>query len=120
MASSTNGRSRRSVRRRRGSSPRLADRPTVPQVRPWIETLYALEGCTIGGPLHSVLDDGNLKDGHLQSVIDTEGRSLYGTWDDDAAFLGVMIATRMLQMTGTQRRKLSQGDYYPWSSTSRA
>ena len=110
MGSSTNGRSRQGVRRRRGSSPRLPDRPTVPEVIPLIECLWGIKGCGVGGPLHAVIDDGNLKDGHIQWAIDHAHEVDW--WSEEAANLGIEIARRMLQMTGTQRRKLADHNYY--------
>jgi hypothetical protein len=83
-----------------------------------IQRLWKMEGCGVGGPLHAVIDDGNLKDGHIQSVIDRAGTGeIAGIpiwWSKDAEDLGVEIARLMLQMTGTQRRKLADHNYYAY------
>jgi hypothetical protein len=73
-----------------------ANRPTVPQVLPFVRAYYNDHGA--GGSLHIVLDDGNLEDGSVQFCIDSaEERG-------DAA--GAALGRLLLQMTRTQRAKV--------------
>ena len=83
----------------RGPIPdKAADRPTVPEVRELVRAYYEKEGNSCGGNLHIVLDDGNLSDSCVQFCLD----QVHADEDED----GVRIAELMLQMTGTQRRKV--------------
>ena len=73
-----------------------------------------MDKCSIGGPLHIVTEDGNLEDGHLRWIRDEGAWMSERIWPDEAAALGQKIADLMLQMTGTQRRKLAGRSYYDW------
>lgn len=42
----------------------------VEEVRELIHALYELDGCSCGGPLHIVTDDGNIEDCHIRWCID--------------------------------------------------
>ncbi len=72
------------------------DRPRVPDVLP--RAAAYLRRNWSGGPLHVVLDDGNLGPAHIRycraEAVEQE--------DDDA----VWLMDRMLEMTPTQRRRL--------------
>lgn len=72
------------------------DRPTVDQIAPLVRLLYAdhAAGCC----LHIALDDGNLKDRHIEFCLRcarVRGHALCE-----------QIASAMLKMTPTQRRRL--------------
>lgn len=73
-----------------------ADRPTVPQVLPFVRAYY--NDHSVGGSLHIVLDDGNLEDGHIRFCIDSANER------GDAA--GAMLGRLLLEMTRTQRTKV--------------
>jgi hypothetical protein len=74
------------------------ERPTVPDVLPLAYAYYEKPGNSAGGSLHSVLDDGNLEEHHVLSAFDRA--AVRGDLD------GCVLATMMLAMTGTQRRKV--------------
>lgn len=74
------------------------DRPTVPEVLPLVEAYYRKPGNAVGGVLHIVLDDGNVKDDHVRFCLDEA--LLDG--DEDGAHL----ARLLLRMTKTQRSKI--------------
>lgn len=88
------------------------DRPTVPEVLPLVRELY--RESEAGGPLHIVLDDGNISDEYVQWCIN-EAIPQYGeNWHatpDPVRDLCYRIAAMMLQMTTTQRRKLVSLSY---------
>lgn len=78
-------------------------RPTTDQVIPLVNELYGLPGAEVGGPLHVVLDDGNLETYFIQSCIDDKPMHSYSA---EVLVLSKRIAEAMLQMTMTQRRKV--------------
>lgn len=81
----------------RGPIPdRSASRPTVSDVLPLVEAYYVDH--PTGGSLHIVLDDGNLADRHVEFCRD------FARERGDAR--GVRIATALLRMTRTQRRRI--------------
>lgn len=73
-------------------------RPKVPEVREMAKAYCERPGNGAGGNLHTVLDDGNLRDRDLRWSLE-HARSV---GDDEAA----RIAEAMLKMTPTQRRKV--------------
>ena len=75
-------------------------KPTVPEVQPYVNAYYAMEGNGAGGSLHIVLDDGNVNDGHVQFCIE------FAQERDDPD--GVLLARVLLAMSPTQRLKLSR------------
>ncbi len=79
----------------------MSDRPTVPEVVPLVDAYYAKPGNSVGGSLHTVLDDGNLRDSHIAYCRETAEKN------GDSA--GVHIANLLLQMSMTQRRKVYRG-----------
>jgi hypothetical protein len=82
-----------------------ADRPTVPQVLPFVRAYY--NDHAAGGSLHIALDDGNLEDGNIQYCIDSANER----GDDAGAALGRLL----LEMTRTQRAKVYR---MKWSAKS--
>ena len=74
-------------------------KPTVPEVMPLVREYY--EDNYAGGSLHIVLDDGNIRDSDLEFCL--KEAELAG---DERA---IKIAKLMLQMSKTQRKKLSRG-----------
>jgi hypothetical protein len=86
------------------------DRPTVPQVLPFVRAYYNDHGA--GGSLHVVLDDGNLDDGYVQGCIE---------WAEERGDApGAALARLLLQMTLTQRNKVyrlkwRQPNMEPWA-----
>lgn len=75
------------------------NRPTVPEVAPLVHAYYDKPGNSAGGNLHVVLDDGNFEDSFIEHSLDRATK----IGDSDA----VKIAELMLQMSMTQRRKLT-------------
>jgi hypothetical protein len=59
----------------------------------------------IGGALHIVTDDGNLDDSHVEWCI------TYAVSQDD--YYGAALALLLMQMTRTQRGKVSK-EWYDW------
>ena len=59
---------------------------------------YSIEGNSIGGSLHIVLDDGNIEDDNIQFCIN------YAKENDDIK--GVELAELIFQCSYTQRKKL--------------
>lgn len=81
----------------------MRTKPTIPEVMPLVKAYRALPGNSVGGSLHVVLDDGNIDDG---SVIHC--RRYASERRDDK---GVELADLLLQMSKTQRRKISARFY---------
>jgi hypothetical protein len=75
-------------------------RPKVPFVSAMVRKFYDQPGNEAGGLLHVVLDDGNLEDSHIDYARD---RAL-----DACDYRAWLIATCLLQMTPTQRRKVQR------------
>lgn len=73
-------------------------KPTVPEVLPLLQAYYRKPGNHDGGLLHVVIDDGNVRDCFVQSALE-EARQ---EGDEDAE----RLASLLLQMSQTQRRKL--------------
>lgn len=75
------------------------EKPTVPEVLPLVQAYYAMPGNSAGGSLHLVLDDGNVEDSSVAVCL------RYAQEHDDEA--GVELATLLLKMSKTQRKKLA-------------
>jgi hypothetical protein len=73
-------------------------KPTVPEVQPIVNDLYAATS-GVGCCLHIVLDDGNFEDGHVEWCIEhlQEGHVRCRE-----------LALLLKQMSKTQRRKLAR------------
>lgn len=71
---------------------------TINDVLPACVALYALPGHGVGGCLHIVLEDGNLKNHHVQFCVD------YAREQDCPTCQ--RIAADILALSMTQRRKL--------------
>lgn len=85
----------------RGPIPdRPADRPTVPEVVALANQIYTSPGGGAGCCLHIVLDDDNLGDNDMQYCI--------GHARDRGHELCERVALMMLQMTTSQRRRVSR------------
>lgn len=79
-------------------------KPTIMEVLPKVWTYYDTPGNEVGGALHVVLDDGNVADGHVQMSRDKA--EAHGDTE------GVKLATLILRMSKTQRRKLCALAYH--------
>lgn len=73
---------------------------TLPEVMPLVETLYSLPQHGVGGHLHIVLDDGNVQDDDLAYCLDRAR--------EDGCAACYALALILLQMSGTQRRKIAE------------
>jgi hypothetical protein len=69
----------------------------VPEVRPFVRALY--EQHSAGGPLHIVLDDGNVTDDCVEHCI--------GSAVEAGDAFGELLARLLLRMSKTQRLKVS-------------
>lgn len=79
-------------------------KPTITEVLPMVWAYYDTPGNVCGGSLHVVLDDGNVSDDCVQGARDfAESRG---------DIEGVKLATYLLRMSKTQRRKLSALAYH--------
>ena len=45
-------------------------KPSMIALKEYCKTLYSLEDCMTGGPLHILVDDGNYEDQHIQFCLD--------------------------------------------------
>ena len=73
-------------------------KPTIPEVLPLARAYFAKN--PVWGSLHVVLDEGNVKDSHVQFCIEfAEERG-----DHD----GLILAKLLLRMSRTQRLKIAQ------------
>lgn len=73
-------------------------KPTIPEVWPMVIDYYGKPGNCAGGHLHIVLDDGNIDDDDVEFCLQSAKQN--GDFD------GVRLATKLLAMSKTQRRKL--------------
>ena len=77
-------------------------KPTIPEVKPLIQALYASPGLgQVGCCLHCVLDDQNVRDG---DVLAAETRAVEVNHPECQK-----IARLLMQMSKTQRLKLASG-----------
>ena len=79
-------------------------RPVVPDVLPLVRDYYRQFGNALGGNLHLVFEDQNIRDVDLEFCKQMAERS-----GDES---GAEIAALMLQMSKTQRRKLASMSHY--------
>lgn len=77
---------------------------TIPDVAPSIRAYYAEDGNAVGGSLHIVLDDGNIRRCHVEFCRDLAR--------ERGDLLGVTLAELLLTMTVSQRRRLSRMRFY--------
>ncbi len=85
------------------TSPPPTDKPTVPEVLPLVHDLYRSDHGTVGGCLHSVLDDGNIEDGAIQYCLkEAEAEDCKPC---------TTIARLLMRMSRTQRTKISRNCY---------
>ena len=75
----------------------------IPDVLPLLKEYCSLEGNSVGGNLHIILDDGNIEDDHVKFCI-AECLKPNSKGHDH---LGLAICHILLTMSKTQRRKLS-------------
>lgn len=78
-------------------------KPTVPEVMSLVKAYYAKPGNSVGGNLHIVLDDGNIKDDHIRFCLEQCHREKDRDGED--------LALLLLKMSKTQRKKLYAGKY---------
>ncbi len=76
------------------------EKPTITDVLPLVRAYYAKPGNEVGGSLHLVLDDGNVRDDDVRSCLQ------FARERADAD--GVALAEKLLPMSRTQRRKLGR------------
>lgn len=74
------------------------DKPTIPDVMPLVLEYYALPGNLVGGNLHIVLDDGNVKNSDVEFCINK-----CREYND---LKGIVLCELLLRMSKTQRLKL--------------
>jgi hypothetical protein len=74
-------------------------KPTLPEVEPLVRAYYAKSGNSVGGNLHVVLDDCNIKDANIRYCL----KECHRLGDGD----GASIAELMLQMSRRQRKRLA-------------
>jgi hypothetical protein len=63
------------------------------------EIFYTLPGCSCGGPLHVVLDDGNMLDNYLISAQNKLHEPEY----ESHRFLGLAIVQELMMLSPAQR-----------------
>jgi hypothetical protein len=78
-------------------------KPTIPEAIPLLREFANAPGNGVGGSLHIVLEDGNVKDSDVASCIEYARQR-----GDD---LGVKVGELLLSMSTTQRRKVSARFY---------
>lgn len=79
-------------------------KPTLPEVLPLVKAYKEKSGNAVGGSLHIVLDDGNISDDNIKYCLHWAEKQN----DPD----GVELARLLLQMSKTQRKKISERFYY--------
>jgi len=78
-------------------------KPTIPEVMPLVRAYQAKDGNSVGGSLHIVLGDGNVDDSSVGFC------KQYAAERNDLD--GVELANVLLQMSKTQRLKISAKFY---------
>ncbi len=73
-------------------------KPTIPEIMPLIKEYYLFPGNEVGGNLHNVLEDGNVKDSDVEFCLNEALKC------NDKK--GVELAKLLLKMSKTQRLKL--------------
>ena len=74
------------------------DKPTIPEIMPLIKEYYALPGNNVGGNLHIVLEDDNVRDCDIEFCLTKCNERL--------DVKGVRLCELLLRMSKTQRHKL--------------
>lgn len=82
----------------------LSKKPTVPEVLPLARAIYARKGGAVGCCLHIVLDDGNVEDGSVQYCLEQATEAKHEDCKE--------LAEKLLQMSKTQRKKISSSRLY--------
>lgn len=67
-----------------------------------IDDLYAMEGCSVGGPLHIVTEDMNLARHHIEWCLD-ELKEKPDDWPEDVTVLASRICRWLLARPKGQR-----------------
>lgn len=83
----------------------MSAKPTIAEVIPLVRSYRDLPGNGTGGSLHIVLDDGNIKDSDVKWCIKHAA--------EEGDEIGSVIGSLLLQMSKTQRKKLSNMFYSP-------
>jgi hypothetical protein len=82
---------------------RNPNRPTVPEIRPYVAAIYARPGGGAGCCLHVVLDDHNVSDVFVRGCLESaQSRGHLGC---------ALLAVLLLRMTRTQRLKLGHSNF---------
>jgi len=79
-------------------------KPVVRDVLKLIKEFYAMPGNEVGGILHSMLDDGNVRNSHIIS----DWKCAANKQD----ILACRICEQLLLMTRSQRRRLLSNNFY--------
>ena len=64
-----------------------------------VDLLYSIDGCEAGGPLHILLDDGNISDADIAFCI----KECIARPVDSVAHIGILICYEYLKMTPAER-----------------
>lgn len=98
----------------------VAVTPEMIEIAGLIEQFYLLPGCSVGGPLHITVEDGNIEDGNLafcrQALVRFNAGSYheqYRTIERDA--LGIQILDRLGALSRLERAvtcAMHHGDRY--------
>lgn len=75
-------------------------KPTVPEVIPLLREFVSQPGNSVGGNLHIVLDDGNVKDEDVQFCLER--------CREQRDQVGERLAAVLLHMSKTQRLKMGR------------
>lgn len=78
-------------------------RPTVPDVLPLVKAIYSRPDGVVGCCLHIVLDDENISDADVTLCLEKAKQCGH----EDCS----QVATLLLQMSKTQRKKLACNHY---------
>jgi hypothetical protein len=79
------------------------NKPTVPEVLPLVQALYATEHGQMGGHLHIVLDDQNVDTDHVEYCLKAARFDQCKQCEE--------LAELLMRMSPTQRKKLSLRAY---------
>ena len=78
-------------------------KPTIPEMLPVLKQYYELPGNSVGGSLHIVLEDGNVKNKHVDSCIEDA--------HECGDMAGYYIGKLLRLMSFTQRTKIIRHHY---------
>lgn len=82
-------------------------KPTIPEVAPFIEMYYRMEGHEMGGSLHIVLEDQNVANHNVEWCREYALRS--------KDYFGAALANILLRMSTSQRWRLSHRAWGPFA-----